>query len=122
MQIRSAAFVVSAVNPQQYPQTEQPEIALVGRSNVGKSSFEQVFEPPEPGENQQYPGKTQTINFYHVNGAWYFVDLPGYGFARVARATQARWPALSTGISTSGSPWWGLSNWWISGMRRPRMM
>ncbi|HHZ16753.1 MAG TPA: ribosome biogenesis GTP-binding protein YihA/YsxC [Peptococcaceae bacterium] len=92
MQIRSAAFVVSAVNPQQYPQTEQPEIALVGRSNVGKSSFLNKFlNRRNLAKTSSTPGKTQTINFYHVNGAWYFVDLPGYGFARVARATQARW-------------------------------
>lgn len=92
LQVRTAEYTVSAVNPRQYPQSNQPEIALVGRSNVGKSSFLNKFmNRRNLARTSSTPGKTQTINFYQINGTWYFVDLPGYGFARVAQSTQAGW-------------------------------
>lgn len=92
LQIKTAEFEISAVGPRQYPQAEQPEIALVGRSNVGKSSFLNKFlNRRNLARTSSTPGKTQTINFYHINETWYFVDLPGYGFARVAQSTQAGW-------------------------------
>jgi GTP-binding protein len=92
LQVRTAEYTVSAVNPRQYPQSNQPEIALVGRSNVGKSSFLNKFmNRRNLARTSSTPGKTQTINFYQINGTWYFVDLPGYGFARVSQATQTGW-------------------------------
>lgn len=92
LQIKTAEFTISAVGPRQYPQAAQPEIALVGRSNVGKSSFlNKLLNRRNLARTSSTPGKTQTINFYHINEAWYFVDLPGYGFARVSQATQTGW-------------------------------
>lgn len=92
MKIRQAEYVLSAINSSQYPQSSQPEIALVGRSNVGKSSFINKFlQRKNLARTSSTPGKTQTINFYQINGAWFFVDLPGYGFARVSKKTKSLW-------------------------------
>jgi GTP-binding protein len=92
LQVRTAEYAVSAVNRRQYPQANQPEIALVGRSNVGKSSFLNKFmNRRNLARTSSTPGKTQTINFYQINGAWYLVDLPGYGFARVSQGTKSGW-------------------------------
>jgi len=92
MKIRTAEYLVSAVNSQQYPQSSKPEIALVGRSNVGKSSFINKFINRRGlARTSSVPGKTQTINFYLINEAWFFVDLPGYGFAKVSKGTRAFW-------------------------------
>ncbi len=92
MKIIQAEYTLSAVNPRQYPQLDQPEIALVGRSNVGKSSFLNKFlNRRNLARTSSTPGKTQTLNFYQINETWYFVDLPGYGFARVSLGTQSSW-------------------------------
>ncbi|MGI6588383.1 MAG: ribosome biogenesis GTP-binding protein YihA/YsxC [Peptococcia bacterium] len=92
MKIVQAEYVLSAVKPSQYPQSSQPEIALVGRSNVGKSSFINKFlNRKNLARTSSTPGKTQTINFYQINGSWFFVDLPGYGFARVSKGKRSLW-------------------------------
>lgn len=92
MIIKSAEFTISAVVPAQYPALGQPEIALVGRSNVGKSSLINKFlRRKNLARTSSQPGKTQTLNFYHINEAWFFVDLPGYGYARTSKSVQAGW-------------------------------
>ncbi|NPV27216.1 MAG: YihA family ribosome biogenesis GTP-binding protein [Firmicutes bacterium] len=101
MKIKSAEFVACAVNPQQYPTSQLPELALVGRSNVGKSSLINRFTNRRSlARTSSTPGKTQTLNFYLINGLWYFVDLPGYGYARVDPGTKARWEKMITSYLT----------------------
>jgi GTP-binding protein len=92
MRITSAEFVTSAVSPMQYPADVGPEIAFVGRSNVGKSSLiNTLLNRRGLAKTSGTPGKTRTINFFRVNGTLGFVDLPGYGFAQVSRAQRATW-------------------------------
>lgn len=95
MQIKTAEFAACAVKFEQYPTDQLPELALVGRSNVGKSSLINKFVNRRSlARTSGTPGKTQTLNFYLINGLWYFVDLPGYGFARVDRGTKAGWEKM----------------------------
>jgi GTP-binding protein len=92
MRITSAEFITSAVSPAQYPPDIGPEIAFVGRSNVGKSSLiNTLLNRRGLAKTSATPGKTRTINFFRINGALGFVDLPGYGFAQVSRAERATW-------------------------------
>jgi GTP-binding protein len=92
MRITSAEFITSAVAPSQYPAGLGPEIAFVGRSNVGKSSLiNALLSRRGLAKTSATPGKTRTINFFRVNGRLGFVDLPGYGFAKVSRAERAAW-------------------------------
>lgn len=93
MIIKNAEFVISAVGPKQYPADHLPEIALAGRSNVGKSSLINKFVNRKSlARTSSKPGKTQTLNFYRINNnALYFVDLPGYGFAQVSQAEKDKW-------------------------------
>ncbi|MFP3870518.1 MAG: ribosome biogenesis GTP-binding protein YihA/YsxC [Syntrophobacteria bacterium] len=98
MVIRSARFVCSAVAPDQYPSADLPEIAFAGRSNVGKSSLiNTLLRRKKLVRTSKQPGCTQLINFFEVNGRWRFVDLPGYGYARVPEAVRKRWrPMVET--------------------------
>ena len=90
--IRKAEYVASAVKPDQYPAGGLPEIAMAGRSNVGKSSLINRFlNRKNLARTGNTPGKTQTLNFYRVNDAWMLVDLPGYGYAKVAKTVNASW-------------------------------
>lgn len=92
MKIKSAEIVMSAVSPKQYPTTDFPEIALAGRSNVGKSSFiNTVLGRKNLARTSSKPGKTQTLNFFEINHQFYFVDVPGYGYAKVSKAERAKW-------------------------------
>ena len=92
MKIVSAALAAVAVKPEQYPSDGLPEIALAGRSNVGKSSLiNRLLQRKSLARTSGQPGKTQTLNFYRVNDAMYLVDLPGYGFARVSMETRKNW-------------------------------
>lgn len=93
MIIRNAEFVISAVGPKQYPADHLPEIALAGRSNVGKSSLINKFiNRKNLARTSSKPGKTQTLNYYRINGdVFYFVDLPGYGFAQVSQSVKEKW-------------------------------
>ena len=92
MKIRSSEIVVSAIRKEQYPAEGLPEIALVGRSNVGKSScVNALLNRRNFARTSQTPGKTRTINFYLINNEFYFVDLPGYGYAKVAKSEKDKW-------------------------------
>ena len=92
MKIKTTEFVISAVKPEQYPDDALPEIALAGRSNVGKSSLiNRLIQRKNLARTSGQPGKTQTLNYYRINESMYFVDLPGYGFARVSQETRKQW-------------------------------
>ena len=92
MLIKSAEFVISAVRPQQYPAEELPEFAFAGRSNVGKSSLiNTLVSRRKLVQTSSTPGKTRLINFFRVNDALMFVDLPGYGYARVSEEERRKW-------------------------------
>lgn len=92
MKINTAEFIISAVENAQYPQTGLPEVAFVGRSNVGKSSLlNSLLNRKKLALTSSNPGKTRLINFFLINEAFYFVDLPGYGFARVSKEMKQQW-------------------------------
>lgn len=92
MIIYKAEYTTSAVNQSQYPKHTEPEIALAGRSNVGKSSLINKFiNRKNLARTGNTPGKTQMLNFYHINDAFYFVDLPGYGYAKVSKEVHSKW-------------------------------
>ncbi len=92
MKITRAEFIKSAVLPSQYPPGTMPEIAFVGRSNVGKSSLiNTLVSRKNLAKTSNTPGRTQLINFFTVNQNMLFVDLPGYGFARVSQAIRKDW-------------------------------
>jgi len=102
MQIRSAEFVKSAVSREQYPDTELPEIAFAGRSNVGKSSLiNTLVNRKRLVKTGSTPGRTQLLNFFVINDRLSFVDLPGYGYARVPAAIRKKWgPMIETYLRT----------------------
>ena len=90
-----AEHVTSAARPEQFPAESLPEIAFLGRSNVGKSSLLNCLTGKKGlAFTSSRPGCTQLINFFRINGEMYFVDLPGYGFARVPLEVKARWKSL----------------------------
>ncbi len=92
MKIRSSEFVTSAVKPDQWPTDGLPEIALAGRSNVGKSSLiNRLLNRKNLARTSQTPGKTQTLNYFIINDAFYFVDVPGFGYAKVSQAERRAW-------------------------------
>jgi GTP-binding protein len=92
MKVNKAEIIISAVSEKQYPIDYLPEIALIGRSNVGKSSFiNAMINRKALARTSSQPGKTQTINFYLINEAFYFVDLPGYGYAKVSQKEREKW-------------------------------
>ncbi|MDR6884921.1 ribosome biogenesis GTP-binding protein YihA/YsxC [Bacillus sp. 3255] len=92
MKVNQAEFVISAVGPSQYPQDALPEIALAGRSNVGKSSLINcMISRKNLARTSSQPGKTQTLNYYRINQDLYFVDLPGYGYAKVSKTKREQW-------------------------------
>ena len=95
MKIISAEFMISAVSDAQYPRGDLPEIAFVGRSNVGKSSLiNSLLNRKKLVKTSATPGKTQMINFFDVNHEFVCADLPGYGFAKVPKAVQKKWQTL----------------------------
>lgn len=86
MIIKKSEYAVSAVREDQYLKDDLPEIALAGRSNVGKSSLiNSLLNRKNLARTSSQPGKTQTLNFYRVNDAFYLVDVPGYGYAKVSQ-------------------------------------
>lgn len=92
MNIHNAAIIISAVSPAQYPDTGLPEIALAGRSNVGKSSFiNTLLNRKNLARTSGKPGKTQQLNFYNIDDTLHFVDVPGYGYAKVSKTERAKW-------------------------------
>ena len=92
MRVSSATFVKSATSPEHYPRDGRPEIAFMGRSNVGKSSLmNSLLGVKGLARTSSTPGRTQLINFFLINDAFHFVDLPGYGYARVPRDVKRHW-------------------------------
>jgi GTP-binding protein len=92
MKVTSATFVKSATRPEHYPRDGRPEIAFMGRSNVGKSSLiNSLLGTRGLARTSSTPGRTQLINFFLINNAFHFVDLPGYGYARVPRDVKKLW-------------------------------
>lgn len=92
MKIQNSRFIISAVKRDQYPEDELPEIAMAGRSNVGKSSLiNMMINRKGLAKTSSTPGKTQTINFYDLDGKMRLVDLPGYGYARVSKDKKSGW-------------------------------
>jgi GTP-binding protein len=102
MKITSAQFLTSATKPSQYPLSELPEIAFVGRSNVGKSSLiNTLVNRKRLAKTSSTPGRTQLINFFDINKQICFVDLPGYGYAKVPKSVKKEWgPMIETYLST----------------------
>ncbi len=95
LRITSAEFVISAARPEQFPKAPTPEIAFAGRSNVGKSSLlNSIVGRKALAKTSATPGKTQQINFFRINDRFHFVDLPGYGYAKVSKTEREAWVRL----------------------------
>lgn len=91
MIIKNPEFKISAVSPKQYPNDGLPQIVLVGKSNVGKSSFiNTIVNRKKLARTSSEPGKTRQINFYNMNNKFYFVDLPGYGYSKMSKKEQIK--------------------------------
>lgn len=89
MLVKNPKFEISAVRPNQYPSNGLPEIVLVGKSNVGKSSFiNTMINRKKLARTSSEPGKTRQINFYNIDDTFYFVDLPGYGYSKMSKKEQ----------------------------------
>lgn len=102
MKVNSAEIVISAVRPNQYPEGHLPEFALAGRSNVGKSSFiNKMLNRKALARTSSKPGKTQTLNFFLINELLYFVDVPGYGYAKVSKKEREAWGKMIETYITS---------------------
>ena len=101
MIIKSAEFITSATKPDQYPPVKYPEMAFAGRSNVGKSSLiNTLVNRKRLVKTSSTPGRTQLINFFDINSLITFVDLPGYGYAKVPTAVRKKWgPMIETYLS-----------------------
>ena len=91
MFIKNPEFRISAVSPKQYPDDGLPQVVLVGKSNVGKSSFiNTLVNRKKLARTSSEPGKTRQINFYNMDEKFYLVDLPGYGFSKMSKQEQAK--------------------------------
>jgi GTP-binding protein len=92
VKISSARFVTSAKQSDDFPRDRRPEVAFCGRSNIGKSSLLNTLSNARGlARTSSTPGRTQTINFFLINDRFYFVDLPGYGYAKVAKEVRKNW-------------------------------
>ena len=95
MEIKKATFVISNTDYRKCPDTGLPEYAFIGRSNVGKSSLINMLTGVKGlAKTSEKPGKTQLINHFLINGDWYLVDLPGYGYARTSKSSRERWQKM----------------------------
>jgi GTP-binding protein len=95
MKITSAEYVISSPDFTGAPKPDKPEFAFIGRSNVGKSSLiNMLADNQKLAKTSSSPGKTQMINHFIINGSWYLVDLPGYGFAKVSQTARNRWEQM----------------------------
>ncbi len=103
MKITGVEFVASATGKKDYPPGELPELILIGRSNVGKSSLiNKLVNRKKLARTSSTPGKTQTVNFYRINKKFFFVDLPGFGYARVPRGVKKAWGPMIDCYMESG--------------------
>lgn len=101
MHVHSVDFLKSVYKLSQLPAADRPEVAFAGRSNVGKSSFiNTLVGRKKLAKTSKDPGRTQSINFYLLNDAFYFVDLPGYGYAQVPISVRKNWRGLIEGYLT----------------------
>jgi GTP-binding protein len=97
MKITSAEFIKSAFAEEHWPQDGRPEISFLGRSNVGKSSLiNSLLGVRGLARTSRTPGRTQALNYFLINQRFYFVDLPGYGFARVPKAIRSSWGEMAS--------------------------
>jgi GTP-binding protein len=97
MKITSAEFLKSAFDEKDWPRDSRPEIAFIGRSNIGKSSLiNSLLHVRGLARTSSTPGRTQSLNFFLINNRFRFVDLPGYGYARVPEAVRRQWQKLAT--------------------------
>ncbi len=95
MKVHNVELVISAVRQAQYPEDGFPEFALAGRSNVGKSSFiNKLIGRKSMARISSKPGKTQTLNFYKIEEKLFFVDVPGYGYAKVSKTSREAWSKM----------------------------
>lgn len=95
MKIKSVEFVVSAVKPEHFPLELSADVAFAGRSNVGKSSLmNSLLGRRKLIKTSSTPGKTRQVNFFRVNNSFYFVDLPGYGYAKVSKSEREKWKPM----------------------------
>lgn len=105
MKVTQADYIISAARPDQLPVDALPEIALAGRSNVGKSSMiNRLINRKNLARTSSTPGKTQLLNYYLVNNALYFVDFPGYGFAKVSKTLRQEWGKMIENYLTTREP------------------
>lgn len=95
MVINSAEYIISSPDISKCPPPDKPELAFIGRSNVGKSSLiNMLVDNHKLAKTSGTPGKTQLINHFMINKKWYLVDLPGYGFAKVSQSSRNRWEQM----------------------------
>ncbi|OCS93101.1 ribosome biogenesis GTP-binding protein YihA/YsxC [Caryophanon latum] len=105
MKVHNVEMVISAVRPDQYPEDGYPEFALAGRSNVGKSSFiNRMIGRKALARISSKPGKTQTLNFYKIEEQLFFVDVPGYGYAKVSKREREAWGKMIERYFTGREP------------------
>ena len=91
MLVKNPRFEISSVRPSQYPKNDLPQVVLVGKSNVGKSSFiNTMVNRKKLARTSSEPGKTRQINFYNIDDVFYFVDLPGYGYSKMSKQEQVK--------------------------------
>lgn len=109
LQIKQAEFAGVYVNMKDLPGANIPEIALVGRSNVGKSSLiNKIANRKKLAKSSSTPGKTRTINYYYINDKFYLVDLPGYGYAKVSKTEKQKWGKMIEDYLSSREPLQGV--------------
>ncbi len=95
MKIQHAEFITSSTHEKQCPKPDKPEYAFIGRSNVGKSSLVNMLTNRKKlAKISSSPGKTITMNHFLINGEWYLVDLPGYGYAKRSKTERAKWDKM----------------------------
>ncbi|WP_084246343.1 ribosome biogenesis GTP-binding protein YihA/YsxC [Planomicrobium okeanokoites] len=105
MKVNNVELVISAVRPDQYPEDGLPEFALAGRSNVGKSSFiNKMIGRKSMARISSKPGKTQTLNFYKIEEQLFYVDVPGYGYAKVSKSEREAWGKMIERYITDREP------------------
>jgi GTP-binding protein len=105
MKVNNVEMIMSAVRPEQYPTEGYPEFALAGRSNVGKSSFiNKMIGRKSLARTSSKPGKTQTLNFYKIEEQVFFVDVPGYGYAKVSKSSRETWGKFIQQYMTEREP------------------